>query len=348
MVKLKWIGIAFIFGIINSTFANPKPCSCNKIPHRFSATTPINMVKIPAGSFSMGGDDKNAKMDELPKHTVTISSFWLDSTPVTNADFEKFVNATQYITTAEKTPDWELLKQQLPPNTPKPDATLLVPSSLVFTPPKHAVSLNNIQQWWSWIPNTNWQHPTGPNSNIKGLANHPVVHISWDDATAYCQWQHKRLPTEAEWEWAARGGLINKIYPWGNDDIDSGIVKANTWQGSFPYKNTLRDHYYRTSPVKSFPANNYGLYDMAGNIWEWVQDWYSDIYYSSINKQISFNPQGPNKTHDSSDPYAQTKVLRGGSFLCNEIYCTGYRVSARMKSTPDTSMEHMGFRCAKS
>lgn len=325
-----------------------KAC-CQHIPARFAAaSTHKNMAQIPAGTFMMGGDNKQAKSDEFPKHAVTISKFWLDVVQVTNEEFERFVKATHYVTTAEQKPDWEALKKQLPAGTPKPDDSMLVPASLVFTPTDHAVSLDDYSQWWKWIPGANWRHPRGPDSNIHGLYHHPVVQVSWDDANAYCKWLGKRLPTEAEWEWAARGGLKNKMYPWGDEPIDVGAVKANTWQGEFPYKNTLRDKYYYTSPVKSYAANGYGLYDMAGNVWEWVADWYRSDYYASFGAKVATNPQGPANSYDPAEPYAQKKALRGGSYLCNEAYCSGYRVAARMKSTPDTSMQHIGFRCAQS
>ncbi len=342
----------FVLLIIhNNVIAGEKVCtSCDRVPPRFAARSANdihqNMIHIPAGTFMMGADNNQARPDEYPKHEVSISSFWLDSTQVTNAAFRQFVEATQYQTTAEKKPDWDLLKQQLPPDTPKPDEKMLVPASLVFTPPNHPVPLNDINQWWSWVPGANWRHPRGSKSDLTGLNQHPVVHVSWDDANAYCKWAGKRLPTETEWEWAARGGLKNNIYPWGNEPIDTGKVKANTWQGQFPNKNTLRDKYYYTSPVKSFPANGYKLYDMAGNVWEWVSDWYRTDYYASIKNQKVKDPQGPSKSYDPEEPYAQKKALRGGSYLCNESYCSGYRVASRMKSTPDTSMEHIGFRCA--
>jgi sulfatase modifying factor 1 len=334
---------AFMIDSAAATMKKGESCGCEKIPSRFvSAST---MADIPAGLFMMGGDNGQAKKDEFPKHQVSVHAFRMDSAQVTNAEFNRFVAATHYVTTAEKKPDWELLKKQLPPGTPKPADSQLIAASLVFTPPDHTVPLNDITQWWSWMAGADWRHPRGPNSNIKGLDDHPVVHVSWFDADAYCRWAGKRLPTEAEWEWAARGGLVNQIYPWGNEPIDTGKVKANTWQGEFPVTNTLRDKYYYTSPVKSYPPNGYGLYDMAGNVWEWTHDWYDANYYSTFTKQKAINPSGPANSHDPAEPYAAKKSLRGGSFLCNESYCTGYRVSTRMKSTPDTSMEHIGFRC---
>jgi sulfatase modifying factor 1 len=351
MKFLKFVLIAYIASANAETLSEGKHC-CESIPSRFGANSQQNihhlgMVQIPAGVFMMGGDNKQAKKDELPKHSVKLSTFWLDVTQVTNQQFKSFVKATKYVTTAEKKPDWNDLKKDLPPETPKPDDSKLIAASLVFTPPNHLVSLNDYGQWWTWMAGANWLHPRGPHSDIKTLEQHPVVHMSWDDAKAYCQWAGKRLPTEAEWEWAARGGLNNQPYPWGDEPVDSGKVKANTWQGEFPNQNTLRDKFYYTSPVKSFAPNHYGLYDMAGNVWEWVADWYRYDYYTQIGKQTMADPQGPAKSYDPYDTTAHKRVLRGGSFLCNESYCTGYRVSARMKSTPDTSMEHMGFRCAR-
>jgi sulfatase modifying factor 1 len=304
------------------------------------------MVWIPGGTFSMGADNAQAMPDEYPKHTVTVSGFWMDRTEVTNAQFAAFVNATGYRTTAERKPDWEELKQQLPPGTAKPDASLLVAASLVFSPPDHPVPLNDYSQWWAWKKGACWQHPHGPGSTWKGKENYPVVHISWYDARAYCKWAHKQLPTEAEWEFAARGGLKNNIYPWGNQPVTNGQAKGNFWEGHFPDKNTAGDHYYYTAPVASFAPNGYGLYDMAGNVWEWCADYYNDKYYSATDKPGGVaNPRGPASSYDPDEPYAKKRVVRGGSFLCNESYCTGYRVSRRMKSTEDSGMEHVGFRC---
>ena len=306
-----------------------------------------NMVLIPGGVFSMGGDGDGWK-DEFPKHKVEIDSFWMDINEVTNNQFLEFVNSTGYITTAESNIDWNQMKMDLPPNTPKPDDSYLVPSSLVFFPTSGAVNLNDVSQWWKFINGANWRQPQGPGSNIDGKGNHPVVHVSWYDAIAYCEWAGTRLPTEAEWEYASRGGIIDATFSWGNEDLDEGKLKANTWNGNFPYYNSKDDGFIYTADVRSFEPNGYGLFDMSGNVWEWCSDWYDENYYYSVSEIVSINPQGPPKSYDSNEPYAQKKVSRGGSFLCHKSYCTGYRNSMRMKSTPDTSSMHTGFRTVRS
>ena len=306
-----------------------------------------NMVLIPGGVFSMGGDGDGWK-DEFPKHKVEIDSFWMDINEVTNNQFLEFVNSTGYITTAERNIDWNQMKKDLPPNTPKPDDSYLVPSSLVFFPTSGAVNLNDVSQWWKFINGANWRQPQGPGSNIDGKGNHPVVHVSWYDAIAYCEWAGSRLPTEAEWEYASRGGIIDATFSWGNEDLDEGKLKANTWNGNFPYYNSKDDGFIYTADVRSFEPNGYGLFDMSGNVWEWCSDWYDENYYYSVSEILSINPQGPPKSYDSNEPYAQKKVSRGGSFLCHKSYCTGYRNSMRMKSTPDTSSMHTGFRTVRS
>ncbi len=333
--------------------------SCERnLPSRFGAQVDHSLIKegkadhsqmvyIPAGEFSMGASDQEGRPDEYPQHPVKISAFWMDKTEVTNASFAKFVKATGYITTAERKPDWEELKSQLPEGTPKPPDSVLIAASLVFSAPKSVNNLNDASQWWVWKKGANWKHPDGPKSNLKEKDNYPVVHISWDDAQAYCKWAGKRLPTEAEWEYASRGGLKNAIYPWGNEDIEKGTPKANTWQGSFPVRNSNWDNYNQLAPVESFKANGYGLYDMAGNVWEWCSDWYRPDFYEKL-KGTTTNPLGPADSYDPMEPSVPKKVVRGGSFMCNASYCKGYRVTSRMKTSKDTSLGHTGFRCVSS
>ena len=303
------------------------------------------MVFIAGGQYMAGASDDEGKPDEYPSHPVTVNGFWMDKTEVTNAQFKKFVDATGYITTAEKIPDWDELKKQMPPGTAKPDESFFVAASLVFTPPASAVSLNDPSQWWTWTKGASWKHPQGPQSTIDGKDNYPVVQVSWYDAMAYCKWAGKRLPTEAEWEYAARGGKKNEKYPWGNEAIEKGTQKANTWQGSFPNRNLRQDGYDRLAPIRSFTSNGYGLYDMAGNVWEWCSDWYAAGYYRTLGSSSTKNPTGPPQSDDPTEPGVPKKIIRGGSFLCNASYCKGYRVSARMKTSPDSGLEHTGFRC---
>jgi formylglycine-generating enzyme required for sulfatase activity len=306
---------------------------------------PKGMVWVPGGDFVMGIDkDPQSRADERPAHEVHVDGFFMDIHEVTNAEFAAFVKATGYVTTAERPIDWSELSQQLPPNTPRPPDSVLQPGSLVFDPPPHAVQLNNVGQWWKWVRGADWRHPLGPGSSIAGKDNFPVVQVSWDDAVAYCHWAGKRLPTEAEWEFAARGGMKNAKYPWGNDT--AYYKHANTWDGRFPDKNSLLDGHELMAPVKSYAPNGYGLYDMAGNVWEWCSDWYRYDYYATCKKQGKMsNPQGPTDSFDPEEPYIKKRVNRGGSFLCNDSYCSSYRITARMKTSPDTGLEHCGFRC---
>lgn len=334
--------------------------SCMQVPSRFGAGTPtaykdslfngdssnIGMVLIPGGEFMMGGDNDQAADDEYPKHKVKVNSFLMDATEVTNAQFKKFVDATGYITVSERKPDWEELKKSLPPGTPKPDESVLVASSLVFKATAGPANLNDYSQWWSWVKGADWKHPQGPGSSIVGKEDLPVVHVSWEDAQAYCKWAGKRLPTEAEWEFAARGGKQNEIYSWGNEHVNTGTPKTNSWEGKFPYQNDLKDKYFTAAPVRSYQPNNYGLFDMSGNVWEWSSDWYDANYYKTLSGTAD-NPKGPAKSFDPDEPYTPKRSLRGGSFLCNDSYCSGYRVARRMKSSPDTGLEHTGFRCVK-
>jgi formylglycine-generating enzyme len=365
-IKLKSIiFLLFVFqlaGCDNSKSSNESSVvpdsvhTCMAVPQRFAAqdssgiqtsgdSSLEGMVLIPAGTFDMGGDNEQASADEFPKHKVYVDSFYMDATEVTNAQFQQFVEATGYITTAERKPDWEELKKSLPPNTPKPPDSVLTAASLVFKKSNAPVNLNDYTQWWSWVAGADWKHPEGPGSDIKGKESYPVVHVSWYDAMAYCKWAGKRLPTEAEWEYAARGGLINHIYPWGNEHVNTGAPKTNSWEGKFPYLNEQKDGFVKYAPVKSYNCNKYGLFDMAGNVWEWCSDWYDADYYKSLRDSKTLNPKGPSKSFDPDEPHAPKRSLRGGSYLCNDSYCSGYRVARRMKSSPDTGLEHTGFRC---
>jgi len=315
-------------------------CSEKKSDNNYSG-----MILIKGDTFLMGSNDSEGHPDERPMHEVKINSFWIDITEVTNLQFKEFVDATGYVTTAEMKPDWNELKKDLPPNTPKPDESLLVPASLVFKKNENITNLNNHTQWWNWVKGANWRHPGGEGTSIDGKDNHPVIHVSWFDAMAYAEWKGRRLPTEAEWEFASRGGLKNNKYSWGNDPNLSKY--ANTWEGTFPKNNIKIDGFESTSPVKSYPPNNYGLYDMSGNVWEWCSDLYNFNYYSTLSNTIADNPKGPEKSFDPNEPYSEKRVVRGGSYLCSKSYCTGYRNSMRMKSTPDTGSMHTGFRTVK-
>ncbi len=308
---------------------------------------PLGMVWIPGGEFTMGTDSELGWPDEKPAHRVRVDGFFMDETEVTNAQFRPFVEAKDYVTTAEKPPDLDEIMRQSRPGTPPPPKEKLVPGSLVFQPTKGPVDTRDFSQWWHWTPGANWRHPEGPNSNINVKDDHPVVHVSWDDAVAYARWAGKRLPTEAEWERAARGGLESKPYVWGDEKPGArGKWQCNIWQGEFLYKNTAEDGYERTAPVKSFAPNGFGLFDMAGNAWEWCADWYDrELYSRRAGQGVVVNPTGPARTIDPQRPLMPQRVQRGGSFLCNDSYCSRYRPSARHGCTPDTGMSHVGFRC---
>ena len=323
---------------------------CTKHSSQGSQTIHYGEMKlIPGSTFEMGGNDPQASADEFPRHMVTVDSFYMDIHEVTNGQFLKFVASTNYVTIAEKNINWEEMKINLPAGTPKPAENILQAGSVVFRATNGPVSLNDETQWWAWTISANWKHPAGPGSSIENLMDHPVVHVAWDDAVAYAQWAGKRLPTEAEWEWAARGALDNPIYPWGNVSADQSSAKANFWQGMFPYKNTVQDGFYGTAPVMSYMSNGYGLYDMAGNVWEWCNDLYHyESYTMDADKEICINPTGPDSSLDPNEPLMSKRVIRGGSYLCNDSYCSGYRVSRRMRSSQDTGLSHTGFRCVKS
>jgi len=332
-------------------------------PDRPPEKAPDGMVWIPGGEFSMGGADPLARPDESPVHRVRVDGFWIDATEVTNARFARFVEATGYKTVAERAVDWEELKKQLPPGTPKPDEQLLKPGSLVFVAPSGAVRLDDPGRWWVWTTGADWRHPQGPASGIEGMDDLPVVHVAYEDAAAYAKWAGKTLPTEAQWEYAARGGLDGKVNVWGDEPTDAS--RCNIWEGRFPDMNTAADGFVGAAPVKSFPANGYGLYDMAGNVWEWCGDLYRADQYAREaaalgraaedgrpggdgGAPVAVNPTGPTTSVDPRNPGApEIRVQRGGSFLCNDAYCASYRPSARMGGAPDTGLSHLGFRCVK-
>ncbi|MBS0192556.1 MAG: formylglycine-generating enzyme family protein [Phycisphaerales bacterium] len=314
-------------------------------------TAPAGMVWIPGGEFSMGSEDPTGMVcgghdtmpDARPVHRVYVDGFWMDETEVTNAQFEAFVKATGYRTIAEIAPT----KEEFPTAPPEN----LVAGSTVFTPTKSPVPLNDHYQWWRYQHGANWRHPEGPGSDFK--PSDPVVHIAYADALAYCKWAGKRLPTEAEFEFAARGGLAGEPYAWGAELRPDGKFMANTFQGKFPVRDTGEDGFVGVAPVKSFPANGYGLYDMAGNVWEWCSDWYRpDTFARQIaaaggpNKAIR-NPRGPDAPFDPAEPNEKKRVQKGGSFLCTDQYCTRYMVGTRGKGEETTGSNHVGFRCVK-
>jgi len=309
---------------------------------------PAGMVWVERGTFSMGSTDPLARTDESPIHRVRVDGFWMDVTEVTNARFRAFVEATGYVTVAERPLDWESIRHQVPPGTPRPPDEDLQPGSLVFTSPPAGAG-GEVQSWWQWVDGACWKHPEGPGSTIEGRDDHPVVHIAHEDALAFCAWAGTRLPTEAEWEFAARGGLDGAVNVWGDEPIDAR--RANVWQGTFPDRDTGEDGFAGTAPVATYPANGYGLHDMAGNVWEWCSDLYHRDHYAERARSlgpagVTVDPTGPARSFDPRHPHEPVlHVMRGGSFLCHDSYCASYRPSARMASSPDTSLSHTGFRC---
>lgn len=291
------------------------------------------MVWIAGGEFLMGSS--RGQSDEQPIHKVRVSGFWMDQHEVTNEKFAQFAKETGYITDAEKIPDPEKVPDILPEFRGKS-------GSLVFSPPPGQMPLDNHFVWWKFVPGADWKHPEGSATDLKGREKHPVVHLSWFDAVAYSKWAGKRLPTEAEWEFAARGGLQGKEYIWGDEFEPDGKALANIWQGAFPNGNTVKDGHRLAAPVGSYPPNGYGLHDMAGNVWEWCSDWYLPDYFA---RSPASNPTGPDTSHDPNEPGVWKRIQRGGSFLCTDLYCGAYRPSRRMKTSPDTGLSHAGFRC---
>jgi formylglycine-generating enzyme required for sulfatase activity len=299
------------------------------------------MVWIPGGEFRMGSEEPGFR-DARPVHVVRVGGFWMDATEVTNEQFAGFVNATGYQTVAERTPRAEDFPGAPPEN--------LVAGSVVFAPPAGPVPLDTHFRWWSYVKGANWRHPEGPDSDLKNREKHPVVHVAWPDAQAYAKWAGKRLPTEAEWEFAARGGLDRKPFTWGDEFQPAGKFMCNSFQGHFPDRNTGGDGFVGAAPAGSFPPNGYGLYDMAGNVWEWCGDWYRPDYFARLAAQgdVAVNPQGPADSLDPAEPGVAKRVMKGGSYLCTDQFCSRYMPGGRGKGDPETGTNHLGFRCVRS
>ena len=323
-------------------------------PAQPDSAPPAGMVWIPGGEFSMGCADPRGKpfggndpmSDARPIHRVRVAGFWMDATEVTNDQFAAFVKATGHVTVAERPPRAEDFPGAPPEN--------LVAGSIVFTPPQEPVALRDATgqahlRWWAYVPGACWRRPTGPESDLEGLGDTPVVHVAYEDAAAYARWSGKRLPTEVEWEFAARGGLAGAMYPWGDEFRPASSWMANTWQGRFPGENTAADGFAGVAPVGRFPANGYGLHDMAGNVWEWCSDWYRpDTYVRDAGpdgRSVAVDPRGPEDSFDPQEPGQPKRVQRGGSFLCSDQYCSRYIVGTRGKGEISSATNHIGFRC---
>jgi formylglycine-generating enzyme len=337
--------VGYTQAAVSSAVSAFQPTIANSAPAPGEALA--GMVWIPGGEFSMGAADPpdmdevgmKATKDSRPIHRVDVDGFFMDKTDVTNAEFARFVGATGYVTVAERKPRAEDFPGAPPKN--------LVAGSVVFTQPDHPVSLDNHFHWWSYVRGANWRHPLGPDSDIKGKDNYPVVHVAYEDALAYARWAGKRLPTEAEWEFAARGGLAGKPFVWGDEFRPQGKWMANTYQGHFPDSDTGEDGHIGIAPVAQYAPNGYGLYDMAGNVWQWTSDWYRPDYYQQLAALggVARNPQGPDSSFDPADPGQPKRVHRGGSFLCTDQYCSRYMVGTRGKGEVSTGTNHLGFRC---
>ena len=312
-----------------------------------TVTTPEGMVWVNGKTFTQGAktNDQFAMMREKPAHQVSVDGFFIDITEVTNKQYKAFVDATNYVTIAERPIDWEEMKKELPEGTRKPHDSILQPGSLIFNKnAKAVVNMANYSQWWTWKIGANWKHPEGPNSSIKGKDNFPVVHIALEDAQAYCKWANRRLPTEAEWESAAQGKNADAIFTWGNNPKNLND-NANTWQGVFPIKNNSEDGFSFISPVKSYPPNSIGVYDMIGNVWELTSDVFNVNYYNQLDiSSVITNPNGATQGYNPDNPYQEENVMKGGSFLCHDSYCASFRISAKMGVSKDSGSDHVGFR----
>ncbi len=357
---------AIAYGVVTILLPRPELAGTNVASRSVLPVTvigdgvlgPRDMAWIPAGEFLMGSDAKLAQPNERPAHRVRVRGFWIDRAHVTNAQFASFVQATGYVTTAERKPRWEDLRVQLPAGTPRPPEATLVPGGMVFVGTDVPVDLKDVGRWWRFVPGAYWRAPQGLGSTIAGKDDHPVVQVSFDDALAYAKWAGKRLPTEAEWEFAARGGLEQATYAWGDDAAPNGTPMANIWdvsrQGRFPVVSPKAGGAVGTMPAGTFPPNGYGLVDMTGNAWQWTADWYRSDYFRMQTQRASNaaidDPRGPADSWDPDDPMAipsaPRRVIRGGSFLCNVDYCLSYRPSARRGNDPHNPMSHVGFRLA--
>ena len=337
---------SLIFGCQNN---NNKPSEV--VTGTTTSFTPKNnpdgMIWVQPKTFLQGAKETDfyAMPREKPSHYVTVDGFFIDATEVTNKQFKAFVDATNYITIAERKIDWNIMKKELPANTPKPHDSILQPGSLIFNKHVNAVvNMANYSQWWTWKVGANWRHPQGPGSSIIDQDNYPVVHIAYEDALAYCQWSNRRLPTESEWESAAQGNNTSSIFTWGNN-FEQLNNKANTWQGTFPTINDSEDGFKYISPVKSFEPNSIGIYDMSGNVWEMTSDYFNIDYYKSINQDVELiNPKGAKTHFNPQNPYQKERIIKGGSFLCHASYCASFRISAKMGMSSDSSSDHTGFR----
>ena len=349
-MKGKLLIIAMLAGTLFSCESTePNSKSALETTEEKKIKSEAGMLWVEGGTFTMGSIAETANKTEGPLVQTKVDGFWMDETEVTNDEFQQFVNETGYITVAERPVDWNELKKQLPKGTPKPPDENLLPGSLTFYSTNRAVDYNNLANWWQWTTGADWKHPKGPSSTIKNKGNHPVVHIAFEDAQAYAKWAGKRLPTEAEWEYAARGGEGHQEFAWGDELSPNGKYLANFFQGNFPNNNDGLDGFVGSAPVKSFPPNGFGLYDMIGNVWEWTSDWYrGDTRAAQASKsKICYNPTGPKESFDPQEPLTPKRVIKGGSFLCSEQYCSNYRPSARMATAFDSGQEHLGFRCVK-
>ena len=351
-VILSLIALAFSGAVLAWSMLIPPPSAEPVKPvaevEKSPRPAPSGMVWVPSGKFLMGSRD--GKDDEQPVHEVELSGYWMDSTEVTNAEFQRFTDATGYVTIAERTPKREDFVGLADTSLIRDED--LVPGSICFNPKFDRELVKQLRDgrtdpnWpyavWMLQKGANWRHPHGPDSSIDDKPNHPAVHIAWPDAAAFCEWSGKRLPTEAEFEYASRGGLQQREYPWGDKLQDSDQWPLNIWQGEFPEEHQVRDGFELTAPTKTFRPNGYGLYDMSGNVWEWCADWYQPEYYSDSPRR---DPHGPRDSFDPNEPGQPKRVQRGGSFMCNANYCLGYRCAARMKGEPSSGAFHCGFRC---